>query len=77
MRQRLHIETDSNGVPHADVPFSCMWDLVEYLSYQRVSVSYQYEATHFTVTFTRQEPSSAQKILDEWANSPAQLLQTA
>ena len=77
MRERLQVSADANGVPQAQVPFGCMWDLVEYLSYQRVSVSYQYEATHFTVTFPRQEPSSAQRLLDDWARSPSQLLQTA
>jgi hypothetical protein len=77
MRQRLLIATDETGIPQAQVPFSCMWDLVEYLSYQRIGVSYQYEATHFVVTFPRQLPPDAQRILDEWATSPSQLMQMA
>lgn len=77
MRQRLSISPDESGVPSAQVPFSCMWDLVEYLSYQRVSVSYQYQATHFTVIFPRQEMASVQKLLDEWANSPSAMYQVA
>jgi len=71
MRERLQVSTDAHGVPHAKVPSSCLWDLVEYLSYQRVAVSYHYEATHFTVTFPRQEPRGAQKIMDEWIASEA------
>jgi hypothetical protein len=54
-----------------------MWDLVEYLSYQRISVSYQYQATHFTVLFPRQEATAVQKILDDWAGSPSQMYQVA
>ena len=77
MRQRLQIATDEGGVPHARVPFSCMWDLVEYLSYQRVGVSYQYEATHFVVSFHRQLAPDAQRILDEWATSSSQVMQVA
>ena len=80
MRQRLEVITDANGTPQAQVPFSSMWDLVEYLGYQRIAVNYHYEATHFTVTFPRQELRSAQRILDEWAASeaePSQYLQTA
>jgi hypothetical protein len=69
MRQRLVVTTDSAGIPQAEVPLTSMWDLVEYLSYQRVSVSYHYRATHFTVSFPRQDARSAQRILDEWATS--------
>ena len=68
MRQRLIATLNSDGFPYAQVPFSCMWDLVEYLSYQRVATSYRYEASHFTVTFSRLDLESAQRLLDEWAN---------
>jgi hypothetical protein len=78
MRQRLTVLEDANGVPKAEVPFTCMWDLVEYLSYQRVSVSYQYEPTHFTVIFSRQDAGSAQRVLDRWAAAVTEdALQTA
>jgi len=77
MRPRLHVIADNSGVPYAEVPVSSMWDLVEYLSYQRVSVTYQYQATHFTVTFPRQDASAAQEILDQWASAPAEMLQSA
>ena len=77
MRQRLVVTTDAAGIPQANVPLSSMWDLVEYLSYQRVSVTYHYKATHFTVMFTRQDAASAQHVLDEWSTSSSELLQPA
>jgi hypothetical protein len=54
-----------------------MWDLVEYLSYQRVTVSYQYEESHFIVTFPRQDAPSAQRILDDWCRLSEMELQPA
>ena len=77
MRQHLRVTTNSHGTPTAEVPFNCMWDLVEYLSYQRVSVNYHYESTHFNVCFPRIDGITAQNILNEWASSPANMLQTA
>ena len=69
MPQKLVVKMDSSGHPKAEVPFSCMWDLVEFLSLHRVAVSYEYRATHFTVCFLRKEKEAAQQLLDEWANS--------
>ena len=77
MRQQLTVRPDATGLPSAQVPFSCMWDLVEYLSYQRVVVNYQYEASHFTVSFPRMDGLAAQRILDEWAQIGARELQPA
>ena len=71
MRQRLFVTSDADGFPSAQVPFDCMWDLVEYLSYQRVVVSYQYHPAHFTVTFPRMDTECAQRILDEWVHAGA------
>ena len=76
MPQRLVVTHDSSGLPKAEVPFACMWDLVEYLSYQRVTVSYHYQATHFVVTFPRQDLAAAQEVLDTWVTSSMQELQT-
>jgi hypothetical protein len=75
MRQRLIITPDSAGLPCAQVPFASMWDLVEYLSYQRLVVSYQYEASHFTVSFPRMDMESAQRFLDAWSKVPETELQ--
>jgi hypothetical protein len=77
MRQHLTITIDESGAPRAEVPGQCMWDLVEYLSYQRVTVTYKYEATHFTVIFPRQDAPSAQRLLDDWARASELEMQPA
>jgi hypothetical protein len=77
MRQRLLAASDTMGFPCSQVPFPCMWDLVEYLSYQRVAVIYRYHASHFTVTFQRMDLESAQRLLDEWVHAESAELQTA
>ena len=69
--QRLRVVLDSEGHPNTSVPFELMWELIEYLSYQRAAVSYQYEASHFRVTFTRQDIDSSQALLDEWCHIKA------
>jgi hypothetical protein len=63
------IATDGAGVPRVDVPCDCMWDLIEYLSYQRVAVHYDFHDAHFTVTFPKQSAASVQQLLDHWAHS--------
>ena len=77
MRQPLIATPDDFGLPCAKVPCSCMWELVEYLSYQRVAVIYRYHASHFTVTFQRMDLESAQRLLDEWVHAESAELQTA
>ena len=77
MRQSLFVTPDASGFPIAEVPCPCMWDLVEYLSYQRVAVTYRYYPSHFTVTFERINLKSAQRLLDEWVHAEAFELQTA
>ena len=57
--------------------WTCMWDLVEYLSYQRVMVQYHYYPSHFTVTFPRMNMQSVQNILDEWVHAGALELEPA
>jgi len=71
MRQRLIAALDDAGLPCAKVPFPCMWELVEYLSYQRVSVVYRHHASHFTVTFQKMDMESAQCLLDDWVQGRA------
>ena len=77
MRQRLNVTIDGNGLPCAQVPFQCMWNLVEYLSYQRVTVTYTYQESYFTVTFPRMVREGAQQILDEWVHASMAELQPA
>ena len=77
MRQTLIVKPGATGLPGAKVPFACIWDLVEYLSCQRVAVTYQCHPSHFTVTFQRTDMESAQYILDEWLHAGAYELQPA
>jgi hypothetical protein len=77
MREHLKVYTDSHNIAKAEVPCSSMWDLVEYLSFQRTAVTYEYEATHFVVSFPRRDEASAQQILDDWARSQAEILEAA
>jgi hypothetical protein len=77
MRQPLTVTADATGVPYAEVPCASMWDLVEYLSYQRVAVTYQYQASHFIVAFPHQDMESAQRVLDEWVHAGVGMLQLA
>ena len=71
MRQPLIAEPDDAGLPYVKVPLSCMWELVEYLSYQRVSVLYRHHTSHFTVTFQKMDMESAQCLLEEWVRAGA------
>ncbi len=74
MRIKLDVQiSEQTGLPYAVVPSSCMWDLVEYLSFQRVQVTYDYRATHFTVCFPRTDLAGAQAILDEWSRNQSYL----
>lgn len=76
MREKLEVAvSEHTGLPYAVVPSEAMWELVEYLSFQRVAVSYEYRADHFTVCFLKSDAKTAQKVLDDWSRSPAQLLQ--
>lgn len=77
MRNTLKVRPDDTGVPHAEVPFPCMWDLVEYLSYRRVAVISRFHASCVTVTFAGLNLESAQDILNEWAHAALDALQTA
>jgi hypothetical protein len=60
-------KSDSDGTPVFAVSADCLWNLIEYLSYQRVTVHYCYESGRFTVTFPRLDHASARRLLDEWA----------
>lgn len=77
MRQRLIVTPNVEGIPSAQVPCLSMWDLVEYLSYQRVATTYQYHESYFTVTFPRMDLETAQQILDEWVHAGVQELMPA
>jgi len=46
-----------------------MWGLVEYLSFQRVSVTYHFENDHFEVVFPKSDIATAERLLEDWAHS--------
>ena len=69
MQRLLATASRLSGKPCAYVPQQCIWNLVEYLSYQRAQVEYSYEHELFCVTFTHTDVASAQRLLDEWASS--------
>ena len=77
MRERLIVTQDARGLPCCQVPGSCMWSLVEYLSFQRTAVLYQYRTSCFLVTFRGKDVESAQALLDEWVHAESSDLQTA
>jgi len=68
MSERLAVKVrEDSGVPYVQVPGKAMWELVEYLSCQRTTVHYSYQATGFTVQFLRMDHTAAQAMLDDWA----------
>ena len=78
MVNRLEVRvSEQTGLPYMEVPQAVMWDLVEYLSFQRVAVSYEYRAGHFTVCFLRSDVATAQQLLDDWAKLGSTVLQEA
>ncbi len=74
MRPMLALRiSEDTGMPCAQIPQQFVWELVEYLSLQRVRVTYafNYSIQRFTVSFPRTELESAQQILNEWTCSEA------
>ena len=69
MRQKLTVIKSPNTQPVAHVPEHAVWGVVEYLSYQRVRVSYSYEGDHFTVKFLQSDAETAQRLMDEWSSA--------
>ena len=60
---------DHQGVPAAQIASERLWDLVEFLSAQRLSVHYSYLGEHFEVRFPRMSVAEVQRTLDQWANA--------
>jgi hypothetical protein len=63
------VVSEASHIPYAQIPCDCMWDITEYLSFQRVAVVYDFKGTHFTVSFPKLRVARAQEILDQWATS--------
>lgn len=74
----IHIPAPG-AAPRARIPNIHVWDLVEYLSLQRTQVAYTYARDHFLVEFPHADPSTAQRLLDDWSRSrsPARTAATA
>lgn len=68
MQARIAVSIQS-GTPTAEVPCPDLWDLVEYLSFQRVNVRYTLKGDHFAVCFVHQTLEGSQRLMDEWAES--------
>jgi hypothetical protein len=67
------VTTDFQGVPVAQIPPQHLWELVEYLSGQRLSVHYSYHGEGFEVRFPRMTVAEARRTLDAWAHADVQL----
>jgi hypothetical protein len=46
-----------------------MWDLVEYLSFHRLNLTYHFEDNGFRIVFLCQSLQAAQRLLDDWTYS--------
>jgi hypothetical protein len=67
MRPQLQvIVSKPSNIPCAKVPADAMWDLVEYLSWQRVQAVYNFATPSFTVSFPHLDVETAQRLLDGW-----------
>lgn len=77
MNRILNIAQDAQGIPVAEVPSVALYELVEYLSIQRVYVTYHFQHTHFTVAFPHSELAAARKLLEDWSTSREPLGQPA
>jgi len=58
--------SQETGHPCACIPNALVWDLVEYLSVQRVRASYDFDANQFKVSFPGMSIERAQALLNEW-----------
>lgn len=68
-RPKFHVRADYEGHPYIAVPDGWMWDLVEYLSYHRLSLTYHFEDNGFRIVFLCQTVQAAQRLLDDWTYS--------
>jgi hypothetical protein len=59
--------TDESGIPAARVPHELAWDLVDYLSAQRLCVTYRYQATSVIAYFHHTDLAAVQNLLDRWS----------
>lgn len=71
MNRRIEVTPcRETGIPMAHVSSDDIWELTEYLSWQRVPVSYSYGGSDFVVSFMSMGCDAAQRLLDYWAERP-------
>ena len=68
-RPSLQVHADEFNIPAADVPCDWMWDLIDYLSCQRIRVQYDFRPMFVRVTFPSQTLAGAQQILEGWTRA--------
>ena len=61
--------SEATGLPIAEIADRDVWELVEFLSIQRIRVTYTYNLQNFIVSFHHSDVDSAQAVIDEWARS--------
>jgi hypothetical protein len=71
MKPRVTVKLDNQGHPVAELlpQWNWMADLVDYLSFNHLSVAYDLDQNWFRVTFLRQTPADAQNLLNQWTES--------
>ena len=67
MHESIRIVPTSHG-PKAYIPSDVAWDLVEYLSNQRVPATYSYEEFHVIVSFGYMDLQAVCALLDKWVH---------
>jgi hypothetical protein len=68
MREDIKLEM-SDGKPVVRVPGEVAWDLVEYLSNQRIHVMYSFEEARVVVRFNHIDMRTAADLLDTWIHA--------
>ena len=76
MAANLQLQIDPDGHPFAVVPHENIWDLVEFLSFQRVHAQYDYSQSNFIVHFPTMDHAAAESMLHLWLH-PHELQQPA
>jgi hypothetical protein len=68
---QLAVDTQT-GVPVAEVAHRDTWELVEFLSCQRITVFYSHSENHLIVRFPCMNAASAQQLLSDWERATHQ-----
>jgi hypothetical protein len=53
----------------AQIASQFLWEIVEYLSAQRLAVDYSYHDQHFEARFPRMMVPAVQQTINEWAST--------